>query len=116
MYMAPELSRGARVASPASDIYGLGLIAYQLLSREFPPVERHAGRGDTLQPRPLGVLCPAIPAELAGMLDRCLGPAPEERPAIALLVAALEASSGGRAASDQPEKIEGAAARRKAEG
>jgi serine/threonine-protein kinase len=98
MYMAPELLRGARSASPKSDVYAFGLIAYQLLSREFPPREHGPNRSEALAPRPIGVLCPQIPAELAGLLDRCLSPAFDERPTIATLVTAL-ADAVGRASA-----------------
>jgi serine/threonine-protein kinase len=99
MYMAPELLRGARSASPKSDVYAFGLVAYQLLSREFPPREHDPNRAEALAPRPIGVLCPQIPAELAGLLDRCLSPVFDERPTIAMLVAAL-ADAAGRASAD----------------
>ena len=65
-YMAPEALRGA-AATPASDIYSVGLLLWELCRGSLPP----AGVG----PPPKG----AIPGALGAIIDRCLEPEPAAR-------------------------------------
>lgn len=83
-YMAPEQVReeGAR-PNPASDIYALGVILYELLTKRAP-IEG-ATYLDTLQklthehpPRPRS-LVPAIPADLEAICLKCLERQPQNR-------------------------------------
>ncbi len=69
-YMAPECRRGER-ARPASDVYSLGLVLYQMLTGGLP-------RGAW---RPLAQQGVVVPARLEGLLRRMLDPIPGCRPA-----------------------------------
>jgi len=94
LYMAPELWRGSP-PSPASDIYALGLVIWELLGGDLP----HAGLlGISLVNAILGEKLPSIttrrqdvPAPLAELLDRCTDRDPSRRPTCAMLRDELEA-------------------------
>jgi serine/threonine-protein kinase len=93
LYMAPELEHGARGATPPADLYSLGVMAYELLSRKLPhataPVlERLAGRVPPKAPS-LGEARPDLPAPLIALIDRCLAFSPEARPTAAEVSEAL---------------------------
>ena len=102
-YLSPELARGARKLSPASDIYSLGVVAYEMLtgrlpyqlSEAIPPPlvidgEEITGRPDAWSTAwlnahqngelvPLLEVGPDLPAALADLLARCLARRPQER-------------------------------------
>jgi serine/threonine protein kinase len=75
-YMAPEQFTGtSQKISPASDIYALSVVAYQLLTGELPPIISEPAHPQTLNPN----LSPTI----ATALLRGLAKLPEERPSTA---------------------------------
>lgn len=94
-YMAPELRRG-RPATPQSDMYSLGLILYELCTRDVP---RREPRGpDAPAPvaasslaaalplpteNPLIQAAPGIDPDFVELIERCLRTEPAERPASA---------------------------------
>lgn len=82
-YMAPEQITSARLATPLSDIWGLGVCMYALLSGKFP----HGGenvaallvRITTQDPIPLREARPDVDERLADIVMRCLERAPAKR-------------------------------------
>ncbi len=82
-YMAPEQARGLEV-SPRSDIYSLGIIAFELITGRVPfggatPMDvmvAHVGQPPP-QPRDLE---PSVPESLNDLLLRMLAKPPEARP------------------------------------
>ena len=78
-YMSPEQARGAAI-SPASDVYGVGVVLYEMLSGQPPfrgnsAVEvavRHLNEPPPPLPR-------GVPPQLAAVVDRALAKEPEDR-------------------------------------
>ncbi len=93
LYMAPELVRGAKLAQPASDMFSFGMIAYQLtagkLPVEVPPMFMNLKPFQRFY-TPLSVACPDLPEHIGGLIERCLDPAPENRPTATELVKVLQ--------------------------
>jgi len=82
-YMSPEQSASEPV-TPHSDVYSLGILAYELLTGELP-FKANSAMGlvaahlrDT--PTPTAQTRPEISPALAQMVDRCLAKTSEERP------------------------------------
>lgn len=105
-YMAPEQIDGSPVDQRA-DLFALGATLYELLAN------KPAFEGATVsavfhailfsEPRPLAEVRPDAPAELAGLVDRLLAKAPEDRPAsVKEVVAALEPFVSGAAPVPPP--------------
>ncbi len=82
-YMAPEQARGAESADARSDLYGLGALAYFLLTGR-PPFRRESPL-DTLVAHvrdpvpPLTAVRPDVPADLEAVVLTCLAKAPGDR-------------------------------------
>jgi eukaryotic-like serine/threonine-protein kinase len=85
-YMAPERSAGAG-ATPSSDLYSLGVVAYQCLTGR-PPFE-----GDALavaiahMDRDMPPLPPSVPAPVAALVAELTSKDPQDRPSSAQNVA-----------------------------
>jgi serine/threonine-protein kinase len=81
-YLAPERAAGGP-ATPASDLYSLGVVGYECLTGTPPfsgmPVEVAAAH----RQRPLPILPPAVPAGVAGLVAQLTAKDPAARPASA---------------------------------
>jgi hypothetical protein len=77
-YMAPELANGVRDPAPASDVFALGVIGYELLSGRAPFAEA------PIFARPF-----VAPTAVDPIIDRCLDVDPTKRPSVADVIAAL---------------------------
>ena len=82
-FMAPEIVRDVLKASPKSDIYAVGAVAYFLLTGEFlfegdTPMEICVAQM-TSQPKPMNDFA-RVPADLEAVVMACLAKRPEERP------------------------------------
>ncbi len=85
-YMSPEQA-GGEPLDGRSDVYSLGVVAYEALSGR-PPFADLAGPAVlvahvTREAPPLRTAAPAVPSELARVVDRCLAKRPADRYATA---------------------------------
>lgn len=82
-YMSPEQSTADPV-TPKSDVYSLGIVAYQLLTGELPfRAETAMGWAAAhLRDRPSATteLRPEISPAVGQMIDRCIAKSPKDRP------------------------------------
>jgi len=98
LYMSPEQCRG-EIPGPQSDIYSLGVIAYQMLSGRTP----FNGDMDSLirshleeAPIPLRKVSPKTPKKIAALIMSALAKNPAERPqSAAAFACALRARAEG---------------------
>jgi serine/threonine protein kinase len=105
-YMSPEQAAGKRgdELDGRSDIYSLGIVMYQMLTRELPykadtTMEMLIAHMQT-PPTPIQTLCPdlQIPEAIANVVMRCLEKDRDRRPASAkALIEELELAESGRA-------------------
>ncbi len=101
LYMSPEQCRGQRLG-PQSDIYSLGVIAYQMLYGRTP----FAGEMDAVirsqleaQPTPLREVSPKTPKKIATLIMSALAKDPAARPqSAAAFASALRARAEGTSA------------------
>src|SRR6059036_1764920 len=97
-YMSPEQAAGDREIDGRSDLYSLGVVAYQMLTGELPfnapTVPGILMKQITELPPPIGEKCPECPDDLAACVMRCLEKEPEARwPTADALRRALESRS-----------------------
>ncbi|HEX2189241.1 MAG TPA: serine/threonine-protein kinase, partial [Longimicrobiaceae bacterium] len=79
-YASPEQLRGESRVTPASDVFSLGVIGYELLTRERPfPGNRLLAPGEHPAPVPLRERSPEVPASIADAIHRALAEDPADR-------------------------------------
>lgn len=96
-YMAPEIYQGEG-SSPASDVYSLGILTYELLGGQRPHQgETYAdlmGAHLTRFAPPLSSLNPEVPRPVARLAELALAKRPQDRPSADALRRALLAALG----------------------
>ncbi len=92
-YLAPEQARGAQV-SPQTDVYSLGVMAYELFLEELPFTAETAPEIMAMHlrsaPPPPSDLWPDIPRDLEDLLLAMLSKSPEHRPTMLEVARKLE--------------------------
>jgi serine/threonine protein kinase/predicted negative regulator of RcsB-dependent stress response len=79
-YASPEQIRGEREVTPASDVFSLGAIGYELLARERPFAgNRLLQPAGANEPVPLWERDPSLPRAVAEVIHRALSAEPEDR-------------------------------------
>lgn len=86
VYMAPERAAGAS-ATPASDLYSLGIVAYQCLTGQLPFEGGALAVAIAHIEREIPPLPPSVPPRVAALVSGLTSKDPEERPVSAADVA-----------------------------
>lgn len=95
LYTAPEVLRGGE-ADARSDVYQLGVVAYEMLTGRCPFAGKNVGRIFTRilmeEPAPIGKLVPGLDPRWIDLVARCMAKDPAARvPSARALVEALDA-------------------------
>jgi hypothetical protein len=108
-YMSPEQCRGAKEIDHRSDIYSVGVMAYQMLTGRLPFAADSLGEllfkhlGET--PVAPEAIVPSLPAGLSAIIERALAKEPDKRPTLAELAAAMDAVDTGADPSRGDAKV-----------
>ncbi|MFN2566403.1 MAG: protein kinase [Gemmatimonadaceae bacterium] len=109
-YMSPEQAVGEREIDGRSDIYSLGVLAYQMLTGRVPFTAGNSMallmKQVTERPRPIAELRPETPRALREAIERALMKAPEDRwpTAAALREAVLSDEAAGPSWRTEPRE------------
>jgi serine/threonine protein kinase len=82
-YMSPEQALGRTDVGPRSDLYSLGVVAYEMVSAQRPFEATTAMEAVTQrlthEPRPLASVAGHVPGDMAQAITRCLQKDPDHR-------------------------------------
>ncbi len=97
-YMAQELAYGTKHATRASDVFALGILAFEVLTgkrpfKEGPVAAKLDGRPLPVAPR-FRKVCPTLAVDVARVLDAAMSHVPEERPTAKEISETLRAAQG----------------------
>lgn len=92
-YMAPEQIRDAKTVDARADVWGLGVVLYEIVAGgpafDGSTMLAIFNQIDKQEPSPLASRRPDVPEELAAVVRRCLAKNPDDRPRDARAVAEL---------------------------
>ena len=101
-YLSPEQAQGG-TATPASDVYSLGVVAFECLAGRRPYVAESAVATALAHLRePVPELPDDVPADLAAVVRRAMAKSPEDRFADATELAAALRNPAAVAAGSRP--------------
>lgn len=109
-YLSPEQAEGRTSLEPSSDLYSLGIVAYEMLSGTLPfdadtPMGVLAARLSRA-PRPLHEVCPHIPPAVSTVVMQALAREPQDRFGSAgEMVTALQQAAEGAEAQPGPATV-----------
>ncbi len=100
VYMSPEQARASDQVDFRTDIYALGVVAYELLAGAAPfkrgsSIDTLLAHQDEPVP-PLAHKCPALPEELVQLIEAMLAKEPGDRPTLAAVRAVLKRLRGSK--------------------
>ena len=115
-YMSPEQAAGSSDVDGRSDLYSLGCVVYEMLAGQAPftgpTVESIVHQHMIAEPRPITQIRPAVPASIAGVLQRALAKNPADRFSPVAQFADALRTGGMPAGTASPEPAPAPASRR----